>query len=193
MASPTVDGKQLTIKKNPTGGQTIETIFEPGDEEYRFEKQAQHFNREGYRIRDENTILANEYNNLGIKTTVEHYHRDGTLERVLIHFREDKALAAGYHAIEVYLDRDGHQYMMDIFFLDIPSDEQIYTKSRTYYDIRGRKRRTTYFFNDKTAARTGYFKYEDAFDSEGNLTHQQFFHRDYSSERRDVSIIPKGQ
>ncbi len=177
LANPVLAEKVLK-KKNSQGADVVETVYEEGDNEYRYEKRRSYFDDSGYKIKDESFILVNDYNDLGVMKTVKSYYRMGKVKEVEIVFREEKAMVAGYERIALYYDPTGTRTRMEVYFKDDHQDRRIYSQSTTYYDLSGVKTRTIYFFSKRLTKMTGYHRIIERYDHEGRKISEQIIDKD---------------
>lgn len=156
----------------------IETVYEEGDNEYRYEKKRSYFDESGYKIKDESFILANDYNDLGVLKTVKSYFPEGQVKEVEVVFREETAIEAGYKRIALYYNPTGTRSRMEVYFRDDNQDRRIYSQSTTYYDLSGVKTRTIYFFSKRLTKTTGYHRIVEQYDQKGRKISEQIIDQD---------------
>lgn len=169
-----------TVNTFPTddGGKRVETVFDKADNEYRYEKKLSFYDKDGRNFRDEDFILDNRYNNLGIQTIIKEYGQNGQLILVEIIFRQDIAVLAGYEKIILLLTPEEIKKRLDIVYTDANPDEQVYTKSVTYYDRVGVMAFTRFYFTPAVSKNTGLVRFEEEYDSRGNPVNQRFLTED---------------
>lgn len=165
-----------TVTDQDTSGRIVEeTIYEEGDNEYRYEKKRVIYDESGYRIRDERYILANDYNELGVRKTVKTFYREGGLKQIEILFRYGRAMVVGYDRILLSYDRRGTCRRMDVFFRDEHRDKHIYSHSSSFYDLSGTKSRTVYYFTRRLVETTGYHRVVETYNPSGEKTDETIF------------------
>ncbi len=170
--------EKTVTKQSSLGGNVEETVYEEGDNEYRYEKKRVHFDDSGDKIMDEHFILANDYNDLGVKKTVKSYFKGGGLKAVEVVFREEKAMVVGYDRIVLIFNQAGNRRRMTVHFKDDHKDKQIYSRSNSYYDLSGVKTRTITYFTKRLTATTGYHRIIEQYDQKGNKISEKIFDRD---------------
>ncbi len=170
--------EKILRSKNSAGGDIIETVFEDGDNEYHFEKKVSYYDPAGNKTRDENFILRNDYNHLGLKKTIQIYNQQAQLIQVEIVFRKEKALSVGYDRLVLFYDPQSNHIRTDVHFRDVYLDERIYSLSRTYYDLSGVKTRTIYFFTERLTTLTGYHRIIETYDRNGSKISEQILDKD---------------
>ncbi len=170
--------EKILIKKNSLGGDVVETIYEEGDNEFKFQKKRSYYDATGYKLKDESFVLDNDYNDLGLMKTVKAYNQQGQLIQVDLVFREEKAFRAGYGQIVVFFDDLGNRKRMDVHFVDENPDQRIYSHVSNYYDISGTKTRTVYFFTERLINITGYHRIIEQYDQRGHKINETIMDKD---------------
>lgn len=173
-----VRAEKTMVSRSETGGAIEETIYEEGDNEYRYEKTRLHYDDSGDLIKDERYLLANDYNNLGIKKTVKTYFNDGVLKHVEVVFRNDKALLAGYERIVLDFDKTGVRRRMTVYFKDDHRDKRIYSHAVSYYDLGGVITQTVTYFTENAAVTTDCQRIVELFDRKGNKVSEKIYDKD---------------
>jgi len=177
LVDPALAEKVLKMK-NSQGADVIETVYEEGDNEYRYEKKRSYFDDRGYKIKDESFILANDYNDLGVMKTIKSYFSMGQVKELEVVFREEKAMEAGYERIALFYDPTGTRKRMEVYFKDDHRDRKIYSQSTTYYDLSGVKTRTIYFFSKRLTETTGYHRIIERYNQEGRKISEKIIDQD---------------
>ncbi|MFH2133021.1 MAG: hypothetical protein ABIK68_21800 [bacterium] len=165
--------EKVRVMKSAEGGEVVETTFEEGDNEYRFKKKLSYYDPSGYKVKDENFILSNDYNYLGIEKTAKTYNVKGQLLQIEILFREETSWATGYERIVLFLDSRGTYRQMDVHFKDDRVDKRIYSQSSSYYDLSGSKTRTVYYFTSRLTATTGFHWIIEHYNRKGSKISEQ--------------------
>lgn len=170
--------EKIIYRHDDLGGKIEETVYEEGDNEYRYEKKRIYYDEGGYKIKDERFLLANDYNDLGVEKAVKTFSRNGRLKSVDVVFRYEKAMAAGYERVVLAYDETGTRRRMDVHFKDDHRDKRIYSKAVSYYDLSGVLNRTIYFFTEKMNRTTGYYRIIEQYDRKGRKIGETIYDRD---------------
>jgi len=176
--SAPVFAEKTTRYQGSSGGEIQETVFEEGDSEYRYEKRLLYFDTEGYQIRDERYLLANDYNDLGVQKTIKSFFPGGGLKEVEVVFRPEKAIMAGYQGILLVYDKTGVRRRMEVNFTDDHRDKQVYAKSVSHYDAAGIISRAVYYFTPRISEITGYHRVVEQYDRNGEKVAEIIYDRE---------------